>query len=335
MTGSQISPVYTVYIVSGDTKYNVTSALSGMDTAEDQNRIAQSVNLQLENVQVGNEWLSNLLQPRSRVIIHADDGTQSGEVFRGFLWTGAFNRSLGEDSLKFKCYDNLIYFQESEESVFFSSGKRTKDVAESICSKWGVKLAYSYESITHSKLVLRGKLADIFLADILDPVKDRTGKKYVLLSDKDTIHIKPVGSNTTIYHFIGGQNVSKTSSGWTMDGIVTKVVIVGKADSDGREPVEATVEGDTAKYGTLQKIYDRDENTVLSDAKMEAKNIIDDFGKPKWEYEIKATDIPWIRKGDKVYVDAGDIKKKYLIVTAIDRIIDNQKKDMTLTLEDA
>ena len=256
-------------------------------------------------------------------------------MFRGYLWERGYRSSLTDRDLKFVCYDNLIYCQKSEDSLYFSDGKLTKDVMSSICDKWGIKLNYSYESITHAKLPLRGKLYEIFTSDILDLVKQRTGKKYVILSEKDTMIVRPVGANSTIYQFRAGKNVTMTDSGWTMDGIVTKVVIVGKADKNDREPVEATVTGKTAEFGTVQKIQDRDDNTSLADAKLEAQNTIDESGSPKWEYRISAPDIPWIRKGDKVFVTAGDIKDRYLIVTDVSRTIDNKKRDMALTLEEA
>jgi hypothetical protein len=327
-------PTYTVYIVSGNTKYNVTPAVVGFDRSEDNKQIAQCVTLQLTNVQVKDKALSALLNPGSRVYMYANDGNQNEEIFRGFLWKRNGKASLSDRELQYKCYDHLIYLQESDDSVYFSTGKSTKDVFASLCDKWGIKLNYIYDSITHAKLVLRGKLSDIFTADLLDLVKERTGKKYVVLSDKDTMHIKPVGSNETIYHFTAGNNVIYTSSGWTMDGMITKVIVVGKADSEDREPIEATLSGNTETYGTLQKIYDRDENTSLADAKLEAKSIIDENGEPKWEYEIKAPDIPWIRKGDKVFVNAGDISERFLIVSAVDRSFDTKKNDMVLNLEE-
>lgn len=333
MKASQQIPRHTVFIVSGDTKYNVSSAIGGIDRAEGDGQIAQKVTLQLMNVQVENSWLSGLLQPGNRVYVYADDGTQNDEIFRGFLWERSYKSSLTDRDLQYRCYDNLIYFQESDESAFFSSGKKTKAIFETLCKKWGIKLDYSYESITHSKLVLRGKLADIFTADILDLVKDKTGKKYVVRSEKDTMHVKPVGANKTVYHFIAGENVVYSGSGWTMDGMITKVIILGKADSKGREPIEATISGDTAKYGTLQKIIDRNSSS-LSEAKKEANKLIKEHGKPKNLYEIKAPDIPWIRVGDKVIVDAGDIVGESLIVTAINRTSSATSSDMVLTLED-
>lgn len=333
MNASKSNPVYSVYIVSGSTKYNVTSALRKLSMNAHEKQIAHSVTIQLMNVMLNGVWLCGQISVRDRVYIYANDGTRNEEVFRGYVWTRTYDSSNDDRDFTLKCYDNLIYFQESEDAVFFSDGKSTKDVFSSLCEKWGIKLSYTYSSITHSKLVLRGNLANIFTADLLDLVKDRTGKKYVILSQKDVMQVKGVGTNSTIYHFQVGKNASSANSSCTMEGVVTQVVILGKADKDEKKPVEATVKGDTSKYGTLQKIIDRDEDTSLEDAKKEAQNIIDADGNPKWEFEVRAVDIPWIQEGDKVYVDAGDIVESYLIVAGIDRSISNKKKEMTLTLK--
>lgn len=328
------NPLYTVYIISGSLKIDVTPALISVDRSEPEGQMAQRATILLRNVLVNGAWLTSLLTPRNRVFIYADDGGNSDEVFRGYLWRRNYKSSLNEQEIEYTCYDNLIYFQESEDSLYFSSGKSTEDICASICNTWGVKMQYDYSSITHTKLPLRGKLSDIFTADLLDLVKKRNGTKYVILSDKDTMHIKTVGSNSTVYHFVAGKNVSGIYSGWTMEGMITKVVIVGKADDNERRPIEATVSGDTDQYGTLQKIVERGENTSLADAKLEAQTTIDKEGKPTWEYQLTAPDIPWIRKGDKVYVNAGDIANRYLIVKETDRTADKKTRKMTLTLED-
>ena len=326
-------PTYTVYAVSGDTKFNLTTALVAVERSESKEQMAQRADLRLTNVQVNGNWLSGMLKARCRIFIYANDGEKNEEVFRGYLWARNYRSSISEHEISYTCYDNLIYLQESEDTFFFPEGKSTKDIMTTVCNKWDIHLRYSYSSITHSKLPLRGKLASCFTEDILEPVRKRTGKKYVILSDRDAMFVMPVGSNTTIYKFLAKKNVISTTSGWTMDGVITQVVIVGKADDDDRVPVEATVSGKTSEYGTLQKIQSRDENTSLADAKLEAKNTIDENGEPKWEYELTAPDIPWIRKGDKVYVDAGDIVKKHLIVTAVNRSSDTKSSKMTLTME--
>lgn len=333
MTASVENPIYSVYIVDGGNKYDISPAVIELDSSDQKKQMAQSFTINLMNAKMGSGWLSGMLKVRQRVYIYADDGSRNEEVFRGYIWTRGYKSSLTDREIALKCYDNLIYMQESEDAEYFSSGKSTKDVVSTLCGKWGVQLEYSYESITHTKLALRGNLADILTSDVLDLAKDRTGKQYVILSTKDVMQIKTVGSNAAVYKFKAGENAIQASSSCTMDGRITKVVILGKADEEDRQPVEATISGDTAQYGTLQKLISRNENTSLEDAKKEAQSIIDDNGTPKWEFELIAPDIPWIRKGDKVYVNAGEIANSTLIVTGVDRTISNKQKQMTLTLE--
>lgn len=332
---SLTNPDYTAYIVSGTVKYNVTPALIAADRSEAKKEMAQCVTLELANVKVGDKYLSELIQARDRVYLYANDGSKDGEVFRGFVWTGGGQDSLSDKSFKIKSYDNLIYWQESEASEWFASGMKTETVVKKLCDNWGVKLSYNYASITHPKLALRGGLSDILMADILDPVKERKGKDYVVTSIKDVLTVSQVGQNQTIYHILEGKNATSASYEYTMNGMITKVVILGKADNDDREPVEGTRSKNTSKYGTLQKIIRRSGDTTLAEVKEEATNLLNENCTPKYSYLVKAPDIPWIRKGDKVYVNAGSIKKKYLIVDDIDRTVDNTKKEMTLTLSEA
>lgn len=331
---SQENPVYTVQVLGESTQYDLTPAVTHIQMTDQENQLAQVATITVSNVTVGGTTLAKMLKPRQRIFIYANDGSTKDEVFRGVIWNPYYRGSLDSEEITLKCYDNLIYFQESEDSLYFSAGKSTKDLLTTICGNWGVQLDYSYQTITHSKLVLRGKLSDIFISDILDKVKDQTGKRYVLLSIKDTLTVRQIGQNATVYKIGAGNNAMLTRVDQTMDGMVTKVVILGKADKDERLPVQATVTGDTAQYGTLQKLYDRDENTSLADAKTEANNILKEKGAPSWSYEVQAHDIPWIRKGDTVSIETAELTEN-LIVASIDRSISNRAKTMTLTLKDS
>lgn len=333
MAASKSNPIYSAYIVTGSKKYNVTPLLQNIDISDREKEWACRVTIDLADVK--GDGLAGIITDTSRIFLYADTGSGKKETFRGFVWGGNSSDSLTENTVQIKCYDNLIFMQESEESLFYTEGKATKTIFSDICSKWGISLYYGYQSITHSKLALRGRLSDVMTADVLDLVKDRTGKKYVILSKQDVMHISGVGSNATVYTFKAGQNAIQTRAAWTKDGMITKVVILGKADDNERQAVEATVAGNTSGYGTLQKVITRDSNTTLADAKTEANNIIKKNGKPTKEYELRAVDVPWIRKGDKVKVNAPNLPVSTFIVKSVDRSITNKSKDMTLTMEEA
>ena len=334
MAASLDNPNYTVYLVEKKHKYNITPAVTGINFSNQEKQVAQSVSITATNIKTSSgKTICELLDVRKRIFIWANDGEKKDEVFRGWIWT-AYHRSQMDDNLfTVKCYDNLIYLQESEDSLYFSKGKSTKSVMSKICDKWGIKLNYSYNTITHGKLVLRGTLTDIIMSDILETVRKRTGKRYVIYSQKDIMYVSSVGTNKKIYQITKKNNAVETRYEKTMDGMITKVKILGNADKKSdKVPVVATVKGDTKKYGTLQKLQTKGSDDSLKAAKKEAKATIKEHGEPTREYMVTATDIPWIKKGDTVYVDAGHITGKNLIVTGIERSISNKAKTMELTL---
>lgn len=323
------SPKYKVVIIHNSTKYDVTGAVTKQDRRENDGEIAQRVSVTLANAKVDGQYISGIISVRDRVFIYANDGQKNEEVFRGFVWERNYASKLKKE-LTLTCYDNLIYFQESEEYQYFSAGYSTKSVCSTICKKWGIVLHYNYTSITHPKLPLRGNLSDIFLTDLLDEVRKKTGHKSVMRSKQDAVHIDKVGSNEVVYKLYSGANGNaiETSSNITMQGMITKVVILGKEDDDDRASVETTVNGKTDAYGTLQKILSVSSGTTLAEVKAEANEILKDKGTPKQTFSITAVDIPWIRKGDKVEVRAGDLSG-YFIVTSIS----HYGNDKTMTME--
>lgn len=334
MQATKQNPIYKVFVISTSQskKYEITNTIESLNLEERNKQIAAYATITLMNTTVEGVELIDAIEARDRVFIYADDGSKKDEVFRGFVWTKQYKKSTSDKTIELRCYDNLIYFQNSQESEYFSGGNSTKSVVASICKKWGIQLNYQYESITHSKLVLRGTLSDIFTKDILDLVKDRTGVPYVIISTKDIMEVKAEGSNTQMYTIAEGNNAISATQLITMDDMVTQVKILGKADDNDKKPVEATVKGDTDKYGTLQQIIDRSENTALADAKKEAENIIKKKGYPAFECNVTAPDIPWIRKGDQIQIKVGEPSEK-LIVVGISHSISRTKKVMDLTLK--
>ena len=332
--GSVQCPEYKVAIIDlNGTRYDVTPALVDLMLSEKEGEIAQKANITIANVQVDGKNLTSIVQVKCRVFVYADTGEKSAEVFRGFVWERPY-RSDKEKLLSLVCYDNLIYFQKSEDYQYFSAGLSTASICNTLCSKWGVKLQYKTDSITHPKLPLRGRLSDIFLEDLLAEVKKKKGTKSVMRSIQDVIHIDKFGSNSEVYQFTRreGGNTLFTQSSVSMDNMVTKVIILGKEDANDRAPVSATVIGNTAAYGTLQRVLTATTGTSLADAKAEANELLKENGKPERNFSISAVDIPWLRKGDKINVKAGDMVGDFYVLGVTH---DAVKKTMEMECEQA
>ena len=103
-----------------------------------------------------------------------------------------------------------------------------------------------------------------------------------------------------------------------------------QADDDGRTSVEATVNGET-KYGIRQRIYTRGKDESLADAKSAAQEILDEDGKIKKEIKVQSPDVPFVRKGDLVYV-ISELAQSYYYVKGVQHTADTYSMTMDLEL---
>ena len=331
---SKDNPHYRVTVInSSGNKYEITGALTDLVLEEQENGIAQRVKLSFMQAKHDGKYLTSLINVHDRLYVFASTGRSSQEVFRGYVWDDVYEKGETKE-ISLTAYDNLIYLKESEEYKFYSSGKSTKSIFQDICNSKGIKLKYNHSSIKHGKLVIKGTIADAFDSDLLEEVRKKTGKRGVIRSTKGTLEVFTEGKgNSTIYklyHGAGG-NLIKTRHTVSLDGITTKVTIMGHAEKDKKAPIKATVKGDTKKYGTIQKTIYASESDKLSELKKEAKQLIKDDGKPKTEVQATAIDNPWIRKGDTVYLDDG-YRAGYAYVKSIEHDAKNKTMSMELRM---
>lgn len=328
--GSPDCPQYKAAIVTAEgERCLVTQAVTGLSYGSSENEIAQRATLTLYNLSYKDRLLAGLFQPRDRVFLYANTGTGDREVFRGYLWDKQYE-SAREKILTWTCYDNLIYLQESEDSLWFSAGQSTAGVAGAICKKWGVSLRYEYASITHGKLALRGSLSDMLLSDLLEPVRRQTGQCYVLRSWQDVLCVERAGENQEVYSIKSKANALRTRSSASMSGMVTQVIVTGKTSGEGAAPIEAIFSSSTARYGTLQKVLSGSEGESLAEAKKEAEELLKEKSSPILRASVEAVDIPYLRKGDRVDLSAGDLLGKYLVLAVTH---DGMRKTMELEVE--
>lgn len=325
------TPKYSVKVVVGDTTYNVDGVLTDLKLDEHSKQFAQIATIQLVNILHNGKYLTSIFDVIDEVYVTATYDGVTDEVFRGYIWTDDY-RSSDDKYIELKCYDNLIFPQKSEICEYFTAGKTTDAIIQTLCDKWGVKTNYQYKTISHPKLPLEGNLMDVLTADVLDEVKKQTGVKYVIRSNKGVVDIKTVGTNSKIYEIRSKKNSGRVRHMTTMDEVVTQVIITGKTDDDERTPIEATVKGDTNRYGTIQKRISKSEDTSLEESKQEAQEMLDENGTPKETIEItQSADIPFVHKGDIVLVSSGDIVERYCLVLAVTH--NATRKTMDLELE--
>lgn len=132
------------------------------------------------------------------------------------------------------------------------------------------------------------------------------------------IVIETVGNNSTVYKIENKDNAISTEYRQTMEDMVTKVKIVkaettSKDKETGKYLTVTSVSKNTKEYGTLQEILVKEKDDKLSDVKKEAQKTLNSKAKPTTERTVKAIDNPWVKKGHKVYISAGNFKNYYIV----------------------
>lgn len=312
---------------SGDV-YQIDEAVEELTWEEQDGQLAQKATLTISSHSTENGSLIRSLMKINRVIrIYADWGDGMTMVFEGTIWEWQYNRSIAQEH-SITVYDPMIRLQQSKDFYYFSAGMTTSAILSKICGDWGISLDYQWsQQITHEKKVFNRETVSDMMTELLDEVKSKTGSRYAALYKGGKLVVCGYGSNTDVYLF-DYPCVINTSDKLSMDNLVTRVKILGKADDDGRSSVEAVVDGDL-DFGVLQDVIIRDEDKTLADAKAEAQETLKENGTPEESITVTAADLPFLRKGDAVEMQAGNLIGVFYVLGVSH---DAPSKQMTMTL---
>lgn len=305
-------------VVVMDEKKNqmdVKDFLTDLGWEENDKELSSRLSFTVYNKKTEKGRLSSIIKLGVLVIVFASAGGKEQEVARGYVvdWNPVF--SGGTEKFSCKCYDELYNFQQSQDNVFYSSGISTKSAITKLFQKWGIKMgSYKGPQVTHSKMKFQSDTLGDIVLDILSQAKKKGGAHCFPRANKGKVDIIPFGLNSTVYEFTTAGVMSVSHSKSTSD-LVTRVKVIGQSDEKKRDKVEAVLNGQTQKYGVRQKIVTKSKNDKLGDAKKEAQSILDEEGKVKEEISVEAPDIPFIRKGDAIYIKAGTLEGYYNVLT--------------------
>lgn len=321
-----------VVIDESGNQYNIKEYVHGLGWEENENEISVRSSFTVRNDKTSKGKLSSLIKPGCLIGIFASDGSgHDDEVARGFVTD--WNPVLQNSSNDLKCtnYDVLYNLQKSQDNKFYSSGTGTQSIITGLFDDYEIpSKGYSGPNATHGKLKYSSTYVSDIIRDVLDDAKKKGAGTYILRATNGYADVVERGSNTDVYVFKTDNTKSVSQTMSTAD-LVTRVRVIGQEDKEGKSSVEATLNGLT-KYGIRQKIYIRGSDESLSDATTAAQEIIDENGIVSQNMTLIAPDVPYIRKGDLVYVMAG-VSDNYYYVKGIRH--DCESYSMTMELEKA
>lgn len=309
---------------------DIKDYIENLGWEENEKELAVRISFTARNDKTSRGYLSSFIVPGVVVAVFATDGkTFNDEVARGNIekWNPQVQNS--SDNLKCICYDDLYKLQKSQDNVFLSEGTSTKSAIKGLMKDWGYTLkSYDGPDVTHSKQVLRNKYQSDIILTLLDDAVKKSGEKSILRAKEGYPSVIRRGSNSKVYVF-QIDNIESVSRELSTENLVTRVKVVGQADDDGNTSVEAVLNGLT-KYGIRQRIYTRGSDTDLASAKSAAQEILDENGKLEEKVTVQSPDVPFIRKGDLVYLILSSVRSYYFVKSITH---DASTHSMTMQLE--
>lgn len=324
---------YTAILLREDgEQLDLSEILEDLEIEEGENQWAAQAHFFIPNIKYRGIYISSLAKLNCMIFVRASAGGVTDEIFRGTITDWEVSRRDDERGFDVYAYDNLYYMQKNEDNRYFSEGTGTKSAIMSILDAWGIPVGkYEGPDVKHAKTLFKNQYISKMVQELLDDAVKKGAPKCCIRSVKGAVHFVPRGSNTEVYCFTEDENVEVASDTYGMKNIITRVKIVGKEDSEGRVPIEAVVDG-RIEFGIHQRIYNRSGDDSLDEAKSAANDILNESGTPERVSKIEAPDVPFMRRWDKVYIEAGTLKG-YFWVSSITHRCDSGKMKLRVVPE--
>ncbi len=321
-----------IIVLETGERLDITNVCEEIIWSENENELSVSISFSAYNAVMKNgQYISERIRPNNIVIVLSNYTGDWIETARGILNVWEPQESNEENIFDGEANDILYDMQKSQEHRYIVEGTGTRAAIESIFNDWGVTIGnYDGPNEKHSKKVYKCDYVGDIVVDLLDDAKKKGAKKCFARVREGIVDIISRGTNNVIYSLRADTNVTAVSGKISTQNIVTRVVVLSKAD-DERQSIEAVVDGRT-EYGIRQKIITRDSEESLQDARQIAQDILYDEGKPSTKYQItNAPDIPPLRKGDKIKIHAGTLDG-FFFVKSVSHYAG--KRTMTIEVEE-
>lgn len=210
----------------------------------------------------------------------------------------------GQKHLTATIYDSTIYLEKSEDEYLFPDGQTASQRIKQYAADWGLSIDTS--SFPDTGILLaktgigsshRGYIYDMMMSDLKESVS-KGGAMYRPRITANGLELFHISGNPTVWVL---ESVESIEQNRTLEGAVTRVKVLGQETEGQRAPVLALVSGETAKYGTLQKILQDEKITSTAEAKTKGQAMLTGVQET---FTVIGPDINTVRAGDKVVLNS-------------------------------
>ncbi|MFS1513043.1 phage portal protein [Chengkuizengella sp. SCS-71B] len=281
---------------------DITDLIEKLSLTDSMDQVAYSAELTLivtEDLQKTGIHNGQTIQ----VFVQESDSTTQTEVIHGVIWHIESTKRATK-RLEITVYDLSKYLTESEEEYLFTSGQTANQRLKEYANDWNIplwKVPDTQISLAKSNIAVK-KLSSWIQSD-LHETANKGGKLYRVRMWPKGLELFELGSNEVVWE-INEDIFEEIKQTRTLNNIATKVKVLGKSQDKQSSPVLAVEEGETNKYGTLQKIIQDSNMTTATEAKKAAQAKLSGYQE---NFSAVTVDIHSIRAGDLVHINNLDL----------------------------
>lgn len=243
-------------------------------------------------------------------------GVPDGETKRVILLSPGVVWEIGSTSAAIKhiqvtAYDRTIYLAKSDHECLFPAGQTASQRLSKYAAEWEIPLASIPDTATElKKAIYRAQpIYNMITSDLRETAK-AGGAMFIPRMTPAGLQLVRIGGNTPAWKLELAESITQTR---TLEGAATQVKVLGMDEGQGSQEVPSKVlaiaKGETAKYGTLQRLIQDPEVKSLAAAKKLAQ---DALCGPVQNFSVTGPDMIQIRAGDAVTLNS-----MALIVTSV------------------
>lgn len=291
---------YSVIVGQDGKNIDITDYVDRLEWSESKGELSMKTQFTARNDKTESGYIAEIIKPGSLLIVVASAGRETREVARGRVevWNPVTENETAE--LSCTCYDDFYQYQRSEDNYVIKNGERAYKAISKIFSDWKIPRGiYVGPSVKLKKMIFQQKTLGDIITQILDQAYELGDEKHFIRAADGVIDIMPYFDNIDVYFFDSG-NATKIDERQSTENLVTRVKIMDKANKKMKTKIDGLTE-----YGIRQMIMPMQDGQSFDDAKKMAERTIAEKGVVERTIRVSCNDIPFLRKGDVVYLDIG------------------------------
>lgn len=312
----------------------LTLATQALNWEEQPGELATRLTLKVANLATSVGKLHEELSPLAKLALRVDWGEGMRVLFLGTVEEWEFDDN-GVETLTVTAYDELFAFAQSEDEYLIVEGSPANTVLRQILTAWGFTIGdFLLPGSELPKMRLDNELANSVFTILTEVFFAPNGGEYFLRArysgGKNVIDVIPPGHTEVVYR-ITPDVVARFNDKQSTKDLVNQIHLLGNLQKGRDVGIPSTSEDAAnlttrpridhfvtnsdlvARAGRRRRLVKGQEGDTIDKLQAEGARVLARYGEPERKRTVTLPDIPYLRKGDALYLTVGTVDNTFFV----------------------